>query len=126
MNESIPPGELLRRLDAAASGLLVPSESDHPLTPFSWPAGDPTPDAVAAAVSPGAPVEQIPPDALFSPLIAPGDAEAARFQTLLDLLRAHLDDLRVYRVGRVDIDCLVLGRHASGAWLGLRTRVVET
>jgi hypothetical protein len=41
-------------------------------------------------------------------------------------LKAELTDLRVYRVGSTDIDVYILGKHPSGAWLGLKTKVVET
>jgi hypothetical protein len=52
--------------------------------------------------------------------------EARRFQTLLRLLERNLTDLKVFRVGAVNIPVYVAGRGASGNWLGVSTRVVET
>lgn len=130
----LPPDELLRRLGEAARDLLVPSESDFPLTPLRWGAEPPSPDALRAAqgLPADAPVEETTVDDFFAPMTEPADAddaaraEAARYRQVVGVLRDHLQDLRVYRIGRVSIDVLLLGRHASGAWLGLRTKLIET
>jgi len=130
--------ELLANLGAAAAGLLFPSESDYPLTPYRWVGTDgaePSPAALIQAEGRKAdtPVETLGPRELFEPLFAlqadatdEEKAEVARYRALVDLLKGTLSALRVYRVGEVDIDVYVLGRHASGEWLGLKTRVVET
>ncbi|MGK4006481.1 nuclease A inhibitor family protein [Sorangium sp. So ce1036] len=133
---SASPEELLASLEEAAQPLLFPSESDHPLRPFRWDGGDvPSPSALRAARGAAAetPVEVTTVGDFFAPVLEPaeeaGDAaltDAGRYRQLVALLEAHLTDLRVYRVGSVDIDVYVLGRHPSGAWLGLRTKVVET
>ena len=132
------PTELLTTLGAAASGLLFPSESDYPLTPYRWVGTDgaePSPAALIQAEGRKAdtPVETRTVRALFEPLfVLQADAteeekaDVARYRALVDLLEAELRDLRVYRVGAVEIDVYVLGRHPSGEWLGLKTRVIET
>ena len=51
---------------------------------------------------------------------------AASFEGVLRALKGNLKDIRVYRIGSVNIPVYVLGRSPSGNWLGLRTRVVET
>jgi hypothetical protein len=158
--------EVLARLEEAASGLLVPSETDAPLTPFRWTgeavtgvgsaagdasAGGAVKDASASVATSGAvsgaepsrdtilsstgkdaatPVEAISADDFFAPFTEEREGEdpsdAKRFQALKELLSKELTDLRVLRVGSADIDVYILGRHASGEWLGLKTRVVET
>ncbi|MDC0683468.1 nuclease A inhibitor family protein [Sorangium atrum] len=132
---SISPEELLASLAEAAQGLLFPSESDHELRPFRSRGDASSPAALLAAEGLGAatPVEVTTAGDLFAPVIdLPGDAgdaalaEAGRYRRLMDLLERHLTDVRVYRVGRVAIDVYVVGRHPSGAWLGLVTKVVET
>jgi hypothetical protein len=132
---SVSPEELLASLAAAAQGLLFPSESDHPLRPFRsrGDASSPTALLTAEGLSAELPVEVTTVGELFAPMLDPeGDAdeaalaEAARYRRLVDLLERHLTDIRVYRVGRVAIDVYVVGRHPSGAWLGLVTKVVET
>lgn len=132
------PTELLAALGAAASGLLFPSESDYPLTPYRWVGTDgaePSPAALIQAEGRKAdtPIETLTVRALFEPLfVLQADAteeekaNVARYRALVDLLEAELSDLRVYRVGAVEIDVYVLGRHPSGEWLGLKTRVIET
>ncbi|WP_437899034.1 nuclease A inhibitor family protein [Sorangium sp. So ce124] len=132
---SISPEELLASLAEAAQGLLFPSESDHELRPFRARGDASSPAALLAAEGLGAatPVEVTTASDLFAPVIdVPEDAgdaalaEAGRYRRLMDLLERHLTDVRVYRVGHVAIDVYVVGRHPSGAWLGLVTKVVET
>jgi hypothetical protein len=53
-------------------------------------------------------------------------AEAARYRELVELLSHELTHQRVYRVGKTDIDVYILGQDPRGAWLGLKTHVVET
>ncbi len=53
-------------------------------------------------------------------------AECKRYQRLVKLLQTHLTDLKVYRLGEVEIDVYVLGKTESGAIAGLATISVET
>lgn len=134
--QAISPEELLAALEEVARPLLFPSESDHPLCPFQWAGGGAlTPEALieSQGLAADAPVEIESVADLFAPLTDPppeaGDtalSDAARYRQLVALLGRHLDDLRVYRVGRVEKDVYILGRHPSGVWLGLKTKVVET
>ncbi|XXX79886.1 nuclease A inhibitor family protein [Sorangium sp. So ce134] len=129
------PEELLASLGEAAQNLLFPSESDHPLEPFRSRGDASSPAALRAAEGLAAetPVEVTTVADLFAPVLDPPEdageaalAEAGRYRRLVDLLERDLTDLRVYRAGSVDIDVYVVGRHPSGAWLGLKTKVVET
>ena len=124
--------ELLHALEEAASGLLFPSESDSPLTPIEWrgPGGeDLSPEALlrSKGLPPDTAVERVALDELFAPLTGEdGGEDAAKFHAIVDLVKGELTDVRGYRVGAVDIDVHLLGRHASGAWIGLHFKVVET
>ena len=122
---------LLKTLEEAASGLLFPSETDAPLVPFELA------EAHGADISAeklltlegradGAKVEEVTADELFQPLIEAGDDDSAKYGRILEVLKAELTDVRVYRVGETDIDVYIVGKHASGAWAGLKTKVVET
>ena len=51
---------------------------------------------------------------------------AEQFRRALDLLAANLRQLAVYRVGEVAITIFVVGKSATGKWLGLTTHAVET
>jgi hypothetical protein len=126
--------QLLDELSSAADGLLFMSETDAPLEPLRS-ADEPTPDLLRrlSGVSVDTPVEAQVFDDFFRPAVsepvwksAHEIATARRFQRLVELLHANLTDLRVFRVGRINMEVYVLGRAASGNWLGLRTRVVET
>jgi Nuclease A inhibitor-like protein len=129
--------QLLQALDEAAAGLVYTSESDAPITSWEWPAPGVDPSAAGLVTTLGLPadtrVETLSADDLLGPFARPeqitsaeDDAEAKRFQALLDLVKRELSHVVVYRVGRIDIDVYLVGRHASGAWLGLTTHVVET
>ena len=136
MIHKAPAPDALDALADAASGLLFPGESDAPLTPYRW-AGTaaPTPEALLQAEkrAPETPVETVEVADFFGGLTTPRAGaseaertEAARWRALVALLGERLQDLRVYRVGAVDIDAFILGRDPAGVWLGLRTHLVET
>lgn len=129
--------EILSELARAAEGLLMMSESDHPLEPFSLEAtaGGPGHSRLRelAGATADARVEVTTPEKFFA--VAAGEqawkgeaelATARRFRRLLRVLETGLSDLRVYRVGEINVAVYVLGRSPSGGWLGLSTRVVET
>ncbi|MGK3991403.1 nuclease A inhibitor family protein [Sorangium sp. So ce136] len=129
------PEELLASLEEASKDLLFPSESDHPLRPSRWDVDASSPAALLAAegLAADTAVEVTTAGDFFAPVLEPPEeageaaqAEAGRYRRVVDLLERHLTELRVYRVGRVAIDVYVVGRHPSGAWLGLKTKVVET
>ncbi|MEP7121097.1 MAG: nuclease A inhibitor family protein [Byssovorax sp.] len=138
MIKSKPAAPLLETLGKATQGLLFPSESDCPLTPYTFPGAkgaEPTPAALLAAEHlPGdTVVETLTVADLFEPFATAADdasaedkAEAARYRAIVDLLGKELTDLRVLRVGKVDIDVYILGKDPTGAWIGLKTHVVET
>ena len=118
-------------IQKAAAGLLYPSESDAPFDLVRWDSskGDPSPATVAALAGKGQkkarPVEEVPAAEFFVALAETDDA--ARFRTLERALRKALTDLHVYRVGgSAQVDIYVLGKAASGEWLGLHTTSVET
>ncbi len=123
------PENTLARLAGASQGLLFPSESDFPFEPLRLGAAEPSPASLLAALGRAAdtPVETITPAELFEPLIETLEGEEAdRYRGLVELLSSELSDVRVYRVGRTDIDIFVVGRDSSGEWLGLSTKAVET
>ena len=120
------------------------SESDYPLEVFRLEgtqtltddalrrqAGRDADDADAAAAA--APVTTQSVEDFFR--VAAGEQEwkgaaelatARRYQALVNLLKTALDDVRVYRVGEINVAVYVVGRSAEGNLLGLSTRVVET
>jgi hypothetical protein len=121
---------LLASLEEAAQGLSFPSEADRPIAPFVLAAaGEPTPEAVcvAAGLCEGARVEELSVRELFDPVVeSAGAAEADRLRALVALLEGALEGARAYRVGEVELRLFAIGRHASGAWIGVETSAVET
>lgn len=125
---------LRARLETAAEGLFFTSEADHP---FTWvrsdAAGPPTPEAAAAlAGRPGEPVQEVSLERLFRPHLHPGAGDPVsarlvpRYEALRAALEAGLTDLRVYRVGSVNLTVLIVGTAPSGHLAGLRTEALET
>src|ERR1700750_1133592 len=127
--------QLIQELEEAARGLLFMSESDYPLEVFKWTAAEPSHEFLQklAGKDSSAEVETQGAREFFRAAASEpdwkGEAELAlarRFQALLRLLETALSDLKVYRVGSIDINVYVAGRAPSGNWLGVSTRVVET
>ena len=126
---------LVQKIESAAQGLLFPSESDFPIEPFIYGEQEPTPEGLRKrqGLGPDVPIEETTLASLFEGLIEAEEdasererASAERFCNLMKVLAQNLEDVRVYRIGEVDIEVLVLGRDASGTWMGVRTNVVET
>jgi hypothetical protein len=127
--------KLVEELREATRGLTFMSESDYPFEVFRWDVEEPTDEFLRGLTGEAAdaPVETRTAADFFR--VAASEAEwknaeqldaARRFQALLRLLEENLEDLRVYRVGSVNIPVYVTGRAASGKRLGVSTRVVET
>ena len=127
--------QLIEELREATRGLTYMSESDYPFEVFRWDAAEPSHEYLRGLTGEAAdaPVETRTAANFFR--VAASEAEwksaeelatARRFQSLLRLLEQNLTDLRVYRVGSINIPVYVAGRGQSGNWLGVSTRVVET
>jgi len=126
------------RLERAADGLLYTSESDYPFVWFydGGPATAPlTPAALLAAAHEGAdePVEVISLDDFFARHIErvdPYDSVAValvpRYRHLRETIRLTVPDVRVFRVGRIQIRCYVVGTTAAGEVVGVSTVAIET
>ncbi|MFN6471749.1 MAG: nuclease A inhibitor family protein [Nostoc sp. SerVER01] len=51
---------------------------------------------------------------------------AKKFQILVQTLKNNLNEIKVYRIGTINIDVYILGKTSSGDLVGLATKVVET
>ncbi|HEX8175584.1 MAG TPA: nuclease A inhibitor family protein [Pyrinomonadaceae bacterium] len=128
--------QFLQELKEAASGLWVMSESDYPFEIVQLEGEAEPGQQLLRQVSgspPDAPVEGRTVDEFFRTKIyyavegsRPDENVTQRTQSILKLLRENLTELRVYRVGTINIAVLILGKSREGNWLGLSTRVVET
>ncbi len=127
---------ILSHLQEASAGLLFPSETDAPFTCFVW---DDLHDISVPTLlmktgnKTGTPVEEISLEQLFSGVTRIAEwmsederAEALRFQELQQTLEDLLYDVRVFRIGAMDIDVYVVGITESGVCAGVSTQIVET
>ena len=67
---------------------------------------------------PNAPIQENDLDTFFN--------SVGSFEKLASLLQETLTDLRVYKVGTINIPVYIVGRSPEGNWLGLSTRLVQT
>ncbi len=127
--------ELINQLNQTSEGLLWLSESDYPFETVYWENVD---DINAKLLeltdcTPERKIEVRELDSLFKRVTEEKDwyddkemAECKRYQTLVNLLKTHLSDIKVYRVGETEINVYILGKTKSGALAGLSTISVET
>jgi hypothetical protein len=123
-------------LRSLTEGLSYQSETDYPVEPYVRKAveGAPTAEGFAAGrEGEDAAVRELNFDSFFgtATLEEDGQDEEARanvkkFQALVEFLKGHLNDIKVYRVGDVEADVYVVGKTEAGDFEGVKTKVVET
>lgn len=127
---------LAKQIRKIAEGLYYISETDAEIFPFT---GTKT-DAVTkenllrqTENKPDAPVEERDFSTFFTRLTRVedwfGDEEkhsAAKFARLKELLESNLKDLKVFKVGRIEIDIYMVGLDAENRLTGIKTKAVET
>lgn len=124
-------------LERATRDLLYMSESDEPIEvihpgrlgrPFG------AADAfLAAGRQPGGRVRELRIEEFFGELTKEcdwhGDSEREtvnRYRQLRDLFTGGLCEAKVFRLGEIEVDLIVVGRAADDHWIGIQTRAVET
>src|SRR5215210_9289213 len=126
---------IIEELRETTRDLTFMSESDYPFEAFNWGPAEPTHEFLRGLTGEASdvPVETKTAADFFRVAASEADwknaeqlAAARKFQSLLRLLEQNLKDLKVFRVGSINIPVYVAGRGASGDWLGVSTRVVET
>ena len=131
MNEQ----ELVNQLSQASEGLLWQSESDYPFkTIYIENVDDIEEKLLEVTNSIGHTMLQVRElDKFFQGVTEEKDwyndeemAECKRYQELVKLLKTHLRDIKVYRVGEVEVSCYILGKTENNAIAGLSTISVET
>lgn len=53
-------------------------------------------------------------------------ATAAKFAALKELLEKNLKDLKVFKIGRIELDVYFVGLDAESILMGIKTKAVET
>lgn len=127
---------LRERLEGAVEGLTYGSESDRPFELFFLPGGGDAPpgaEAFGRLIGAADAVQERDLDDFFMrhvETIDPQDTEAQRirprYEALRELLRTGLQETTVYRTGRVEVQCYVVGGDGRGNLAGVRTVAIET
>ncbi len=127
---------MIEQIEEASNGLWYVSETDAEIEAFeAGPVGAVTKNAILEKLArpPQTPVEERAFEDFFKRLTTVHDwfgeeekATARRFVRLKNLLEANLSDLRVFKVGRIEIEIFVVGLDAEGDLAGIRTEAVET
>lgn len=129
--------ELITQLQEAAKDLFWISESEAPFEVVTWEDHvDQFDDRTLLKLTNHAevdPVETIEFDQFFEyPMQVQdwhGEEEAAiahQYQCLAETLKQNLHNLKVYRIGEIQLDIYILGMTDSGNIAGLATKAVET
>ncbi len=122
-------------LAKACEGLIYISETDSPVTVYRGPK---LPEISAPTISSyiakgGLSIEKVSIERFFSRLTAEKDWHGARererakkFLDLQKLIEEYLDDVTVFRVGRINIRIYVIGLDDKGRVLGVTMDAIET
>jgi hypothetical protein len=131
-----PDENLAAQIRKAAEDLYYISETDAEIFPFIG--------AKTAAVTaenllkqtggkPGAPVEERDFETFFARLTKIQDwfgeeekRAAEKFARLKELLETNLKDLKVFKIGRIELDIYAVGLDSENRLAGIRTKAVET
>jgi hypothetical protein len=113
--------QVLEELKNASYGLLVMSESDYPFELIKWNGETPITAEYLCSVSDrpeGTPIEETDTKRFLG--------ENERFRKLQAVIESNLADVKVYRIGAIDIPVYIVGRSPEGNWLGVSTRLIQT
>lgn len=131
-----PSRGLIEQIRRAAEGLYYISETDAVVLPFAGTnAKAVTKEELLKQISaaPGLPVEEKSFTEFFTRLTEMqdwyGDEEkeiAGKFARLKEVLENNIRDLKVFRIGKIELDIYVVGLDAEDIFLGIKTKAVET
>ena len=119
-----------------STGLYYISETDAEILPFEGTKAEAiTKENILSQTrsAPDAPVEERDFAEIFARLTVMQDwfgdeekATAEKFAVLQKLLEENLKDLKVFKIGSIQIDIYFVGLDANGNLMGIKTKAVET
>lgn len=131
-----PQADLSQQIKKAATGLWYISETDSEIFPFTGSKADSvTRENLLKQIGkpPDTPVEERGFDEMFERFIKIQDwfgeeekATAKKFAGLKNLLEKNLSDLKVFKVGQIELDIFFVGLDKEGNLAGFQTKAVET
>lgn len=132
---SVEP-DLMEQIKNASKGLYYISETDAEILPFTGSKADSvTKEEVLRQTNrqTDVNVEEREFGEIFARLTKVQDwfgdeekATAERFSALKDLLEKNLRDLKVFKIGSIDIDIYFVGLDAENNLMGIQTKAIET
>lgn len=125
---------LAEQIKKASKGLFYISETDAGILPFKGEkAQTVSAETILKQTKKDAPVEERDFEDFFTRLTEMqewfGDEEirnANRYASLKELLQKNLRDLKVFKVGTIEIDIYIVGLDAENRLTGIQTKAVET
>ena len=128
------PETLDERIKKASEGLYYISESDAEILPFVGEKAEAVNmETILKQIKSDAPVEERDFEDFFNRLTELqewfGDEEARnakKFAKLKDVLQKNLRNIKVFKVGRTEIDVYVVGLDEKNILTGIQTKAVET
>lgn len=131
-----PKIDLTEQIKSAAEGLWYISETDAEIFPFTGSKADAVTkeNLLSQLGKPAdAPVEERGFEEMFARFVTIqdwfGDEEKAtteKFAALKSLLETNLTDLKVFKVGQIELDIYFVGLDKEGNLAGFQTKAVET
>ena len=126
----------IEKVKEISEGLYYISETDAEILPFEGTKAEAvTKENILSQTNnqPDAPVEERDFAEIFARLTAMQDwfgdeekATAEKFATLQKLLEKNLKNLKVFKIGSIQIDIYFVGLDANGNLMGIQTKAVET
>jgi Nuclease A inhibitor-like protein len=123
--------EIIDLLKQTTIDLLWVSESDYPFQIVTW--SDKVIDSRLFPTCPDEDIEVISLDDFFAPALRVEDwyeaeelATVDRYKLLLQTIDSSLAEIRVFRLGEIEIDLYIVGKTPDGDVIGLQTTIVET
>ena len=131
-----PKVDLSEQIKTAAGGLWYISETDAEIIPFTGSKADAvTRENLLSQLGkpPDTPVEERGFEEMFARFVKVEDwfgeeekATAEKFAALKSLLEKNLTDLKVFKVGRIELAVYFIGLDREGNLTGFQTKAVET
>lgn len=131
----VTTAEIIDLLKQATTDLLWSSESDYPFEIVTWDRGLAiTSTALFSKLAePNAAIETLSLTDLFAPVLTVEDwyedaelAQVKRYTDLLHAIESNLAEVKVFRVGEIEIAIYIVGKTPTGDLVGLKTHAVET
>ena len=125
---------VIENFTQASQGLLMPSESEYPFEVFVWKDVELTPQKILELTNypPATFIEQVELDYFFRNVAIEKDwhdeiqrENVTKFQNLVQVVKANLAEIRVYRIGTIEVNVYIVGKTKDGV-AGLATKVIET